>query len=438
MTSASHDVSSQSRKRTVSERNAIMINNRSMSDVSFVCGETGDRVFYAHKYMLCTASAVFQAMFYGGLAERESRIRIPDADENCFEEFLRFLYVDDCAITERNAIGLLYLAEKYDILALIEKCCQVLEASIDHKNVFEVLKVTRLFKERELEGKCWDFVSINTSECLNSRDFCDIDSEILVALLKKVSCLDITDIELFKAVVKWADSKCSERGLNVEDDRKARRRVLGDGVYAIRFLAMSQDDIIDCVSFTGILTNKEIVGILQRLRGHDVPGLKWKVPGEELELVTITRFDAHAESDVAPDSWYYVDGKTNALTFTVNEDVSFLGVRLFGDNHGSSYSVKFRIKEIHYETRSYISRQDRDGVWGYDVMLPRPLSLQRDEEVTMKATIEGPESFKGSNGKLTMTVGDIVVHFHDAPLGLFRNHTSKTEGQFYKIFLRKL
>ena len=84
----------QSSKKTVLQRNAHMFNNELMSDVSFTCGESS-RIFYAHKYVLATSSAVFFAMFYGNLAQKESTIPIADADEESFEEFLRYLYTDD-------------------------------------------------------------------------------------------------------------------------------------------------------------------------------------------------------------------------------------------------------------------------------------------------------------------------------------------------------
>ena len=74
----------QSSKKTVLQRNAYMFN----SDISFTCGESS-RIFHAHKYVLATSSAVFFAMFYGNLAQKEFTIPIPDADEESFEEFLR-------------------------------------------------------------------------------------------------------------------------------------------------------------------------------------------------------------------------------------------------------------------------------------------------------------------------------------------------------------
>ena len=142
----------QSSKKTVLQRNAHMFNNELMSDVSFTCGESR-RIFHVHKYVLATSSAVFFAMFYGELPPKEFPIRIEDAEEESFKEFLRFLYTDDCKITAENAIGVLYLARKYLISSLAEKCCQILEGSIKPENVFAVLEQAIQFDEKELEEK---------------------------------------------------------------------------------------------------------------------------------------------------------------------------------------------------------------------------------------------------------------------------------------------
>ena len=57
-------------------------------------------------------------------------------------------------------------------------------------------------------------------------------------LLKKESSV-VTEVELFKAVLKWTDSECARQGINIEEDKAARRRVLGDSVYEVRFLEIS-------------------------------------------------------------------------------------------------------------------------------------------------------------------------------------------------------
>jgi CRISPR/Cas system-associated protein Cas5 (RAMP superfamily) len=412
-----------------------MFDNELMSDISFICGKPGEssRIFHAHKYVLATSSAVFYAMFYGNLADKKSLIcRIEDAKEESFKEFLRFLYTDNCKITSaENTKGVLYLAKKYLISSLAEKCCKVLETSIKPDNVFAVLEQAIQFDEKELEAKCWRVISLQTRECVNSEAFCDIASCTLNPLLKRET-LTITEVELLKGVLRWADSECARQGI-FKKNKMARRRVLGDNVHEIRFLAMSQEDFAKYVSTTGILTDAEIVCIYKKFSGLDVAGLKWKQEKRQLFIVGISRSDLANVGDC----WDYDGNRSDALTLTVNKSVLFHGVRLLGDSRGSQYEVKFAIKDENV-TGTFISEEDDDDVWGYDVMLPKPICLLPNEKITIITTIKGPDSHKVWNGESSMSVDDIVVTFEDAPSGLSSNGTNGTEGQFYKIFLCEL
>ena len=415
----------QSSKKTVLQRNAYMFDNELMSDVSFTCGESR-RIFHAHKYVLATSSAVFFAMFYGEISPKEFPIPIEDADEESFKEFLRFLYTDDCKITAENVIEVLYLAKKYLISSLAEKCCEILEANIKPENAFVVLEQAIQFDEKELEEKCWYIVSKKTQECLNSEAFCDIGLDTLNALLKKER-LGVTDVELFKAVLKWTDSECARRGINVEEDKTARRRILGDSVYEICFLEMSHENIVKYVSPTGILTETEMICLFQKICGLDVADMKWKMSRKRSgPVVSFSRFDLGNVGG----GWSY-GGSSDALTLTVNKTVLFHGVRLFGDTRGSQYEVEFTIKN-ETVTGTYTSQQN-DGVWSYDVMLSNPIPLQSNEEFTIIATIKGPPSCAGGNGERSVKVDDIVVTFKKSDLS--SNGTNNTGGQFFKIFL---
>ena len=327
---------------------------------------------------------MFFAMFYGEISPKEFPIRIEDAEEESFKEFLRFLYTDDCKITAENAIGVLYLAKKYLISSLREKCCEILEASIKPENVFAVLEQAIQFDEKGLEEKSWDIVLKKTQECLNSEAFCDIE---LHKLNVKEERLAVTEVELFKAVLKWTDSECARQGINIEEDKTARRRILGDTVHEICFLAMSQEDIVKYVSRIGILTGKEIVCLFQMLYALDVASMKLNHRKRSAPVVSFSRFDS---GNVSVDIWNCNIGKSDALTLTVSEAVFFHGVRLFSDTGGSQYEVKFTIKD-ETVTGTYTSQQN-DGVWGYDVMLSNPIPLQSNEEFTIIATIKGPKS----------------------------------------------
>ena len=432
MASKHHD-DWQSSKKTISERNAYMFNNELMSDVSFTCGDSS-RIFHAHKYVLATSSAVFFAMFYGDLAQKESTIRISDTDEKSFEEFLRFLYTDECKITAENAIGVMYLAKKYLIPSLAEKCSKVLEENVKPDDVFMMLEQAIKFDEKKLEEKCWDIVSTKTLECINSEAFCRIGLHIISALLKR-EYLTVAEVDLFKVVLKWVDSECARQGItNIDENKTARRRILDDSVYDIRFLDMSLEDFTKYVSSTGILTETEIISIFQKFGGLEVANLKWKKQESRGSQKSFSRFEA---GDVLKNAWGYDPGNSDALTLTVNKAVLFHGVRLFGDPNGSQYKVKFKVKNEKV-TGSYTSEQDKDGVWGYDVMLPKPISLQPNEKFTIVAAIQGPHSYYGKNGKTSVNVDGTVVTFQNTNFDshcLSSNGTENTRGQFDKIFL---
>ena len=422
----------QSSKNTVLQRNAYMFDNELMSDVSFTCGESR-RIFHAHKYVLATSSAVFFAMFYGDLAQEEFPIRLEDTDDKSFEEFLRFLYTDDCKISAENAIGVMYLAKKYLISFLAEKCCGVLKATIKSDNAFTVLEQAMQFDEKKLEAKCWDTVSKETLTCLMSEAFCNIKFHTLNTLLKKQS-LKIKEVDLFKAVLKWVDRECTRQAINTEENKAVRRRVLGDSVYDIHFLQMPQKDFAKYVSSTGILTEMEIISIFHSFSGLEVAGLKWKKERRrQPNTVGCSRFDLTKIRT----GWGYDGSDSDALTLTVNKAVLFHGVRLFGSSNSSQYEVKFTIKSENV-TGTYTSTQDDDGVWSYDIMLPEPISIKQDERFTILAIIKGPPSCFGSDGKSSEHVNDIVVTFNDAGRDLSATGTRRSKGQFYKIFLSNL
>ena len=425
----------QSSKKTVLERNRYMFDNELMSDIAFTCGDSS-RVFHAHKYVLATSSAVFYAMFYGDLAQKESTINLADADEEGFQDFLRFLYTDECKITAENGVQILYLAKKYLVSSLAKKCCEVLKTSVKPENVFVLLEQAMQFDEKELEEKCWRIISEKTLESINSEGFTNIKSDTLNALLKR-DIWTTTEVELFQGVLKWVDKECARQGINIEDDNTARRRVLGDSVYEIQFLEMSQQDFAKYVIPSRILTDAELLSFFQKFSGLKVSGFKWKERGYRRRSYIVRSFSRFDLSQQFGMGWGYA-GSTDGLTLSFNKAVRFHGARLFGDSSGSQYEVTFKIKDESL-TRTYTSEQDDNGVWGYDVMLTKPVSLLPGEKCTIFATIKGPESYYGENGKLSVQVDNIVVTFDKAKFepGVTSNDTNIIYGQFYKMFLSR-
>ena len=255
-------------------------------------------------------------------------------------------------------------------------------------------------------------------------------------LLKKES-LAVTEGELFEAVSKWTDSECARQSINIEEDKTARRRVLGDSVYEIFFLEISQENIGKYVCPTEILRDIAIADIFEKIDGLNEAGLKWKVAKKGNVRLWSASEDWPLEmSSKTKVRWDYT-GESDALALTVNEAVLFHGVRLVGNTGGSQYEVNFTIKD-QTVTGTYTSQEDEDGVPGYDVMLPEPISLLPEEDTTIITTIKGPNSYYGEKGKSSVKVNNIAATCKEAPSGLSGNSTSKTKGQFHEFFLSEL
>ncbi|KAJ8367460.1 hypothetical protein AAFF_G00317570 [Aldrovandia affinis] len=93
----------QATKSTVKERFAFLFNNEVLSDVHFLAGK-GPAVQRtpAHRFVLAVGSAVFDAMFNGGMATTSSEIELPDVEPAAFLALLKFLYSDEVQIGPRR------------------------------------------------------------------------------------------------------------------------------------------------------------------------------------------------------------------------------------------------------------------------------------------------------------------------------------------------
>ena len=399
-----------------------------MSDIKFTCGQSKRKYFYAHKYVLATSSPVFYAMFYGDLAEKNSVIHLEDADEESFEEFLRFLYTDECTITPEIAVRVMYLAKKYIILTLTEKCVKVLQDNMKPENVITVLEQAIHFDEKELEKKCWEMIDNKTSEAVSSDTFSDISQKTLINLLKRES-LNIEEVQLFQAVLKWSESECSKKEIEVTG--KNKRAVLGDAIYQIRFLSMSVKEFAKYVVSSSLLAAEEIVPIYQEFNGLDDPSSKWKLTKRQIMIQKIRckRFVAYATHN----KWSY-SGFSDYVLFIVNKPATFHGVCLFGDLDCSKYAVTLEVKNAEVSgTYTSECKSRFPLIYGYDVILPTPISVEQNEIVTMVATISGPPSCYGENGQAFVEVGGATVTFIDLPRP--NRRTNVQHGQFYEVIL---
>ena len=434
----------QATRPTVRERCKFMFSNDLYSDVKFVVrgpasGESESKeVIPAHKFVLSISSPVFEAMFHGKLAETRDCIELPDCKYESLLELFRYMYSDEVNLSGSNVMGVLYLAKKYMVPSLAEKCAEYLQTNLNPSNVFIILPYALKFEEKTLADRCWKMIDEQTEEAVNSDPFVTIERSLLEAVIER-DALNIEEVELFKAVNLWATRKCNEQGLSTDGSEK--RRVLGERIVkGIRFPVMTQQEFAAVVLDCKILTQDESYSIVKHL--NSVPDTPVGFPekkrtGELKELFQRCRRFGSVEN---PGSGYpYLPNKRDCLLLTVNKDISLLGVTLCGSEN-CNYTVTIRIKYLEKDEylcsksgkfSSVCIKSEPVSFFGFNVFFDRPVVIKGDIKYRIEAFISGPNSCFGKSGKGYVFCSGVRFDFINS--GLSDNGTNVVRGQFPEI-----
>ena len=251
----------QTTRPTISERAKFMLNNDRLSDVKFVATKTdgeseSKQVIPAHKFILAIGSPVFEAMFYGELAETKDTIELPDCDYESLLELFRYMYSDEVNLSGSNVLVVLYLAKKYMVPSLADKCSKYLQENLDPSNVFTIVPFAQQHDNKILVDRCWKEIDERTDEAVNADGFEKIQRSLLEAVVSR-DALTIKEAALFQAADRWATKQCEKQGLVA--DGQLKRRILGEEIIkSIRFPIMTAKEFADVVLDTNILHPNEI------------------------------------------------------------------------------------------------------------------------------------------------------------------------------------
>ena len=251
----------QTKRPTIRERTKFMLGNHLFSDVKFVVrtsdGESQSKqVIPAHKFVLSIGSPMFEAMFYGELVETRDSIELPDCEYENLLECFRYMYSDEANLSGSNVLGVLYLAKKYMVPSLAEKCTEYLQNNLDPSNVFNILPMAEKYEEKKLLDRCWKVTDRQTEASVESDGFATIKRSLLEAVVLR-DTLSAKEVNLFKAVDSWATKQCQKQGLSA--DGEAKRKILGERIVkSIRFPVMKQEEFAAVGVDAKILTLDEI------------------------------------------------------------------------------------------------------------------------------------------------------------------------------------
>ncbi|XP_078097299.1 BTB/POZ domain-containing protein 1-like [Mustelus asterias] len=386
----------QAAQRSVRERFSFMFNNELLSDVHFAVGKgRGARRLPAHRFVLAVGSAVFDAMFNGGMATSSAEIELPDVEPAAFLALLRFLYSDEVQIGPETVMTTLYTAKKYAVPALEAHCVEFLTKHLRADNAFMLLTQARLFDEPQLASLCLDTIDKNTIDAISAEGFTDVDLDTLCAVLER-DTLSIREIRLFTGVVRWAEAECQRQQLPVTAGSK--QKVLGKAITLIRFPLMTIEEFAAGPAQSGILSDREIVNLFLHFTLNPKPRVDYIdrprccLRGKECSICRFQQVESR---------WGY-SGTSDRIRFSVTRRLSVVGFGLYGSIHGpTDYQVNIQI--IENDKNVTLGQNDTgfccDGSANtFRVMFKEPIEILPNVSYTACATLKGPDSHYGTKG----------------------------------------
>ncbi|XP_046576056.1 BTB/POZ domain-containing protein 3-like [Haliotis rubra] len=270
-------------------------------------------------------SSVLHAMLCGLLAEKEE-IRIPDVEEEIFNDMLRFLYTDTTTLTAENVTGLLYLAKKYAVGGLERLCVAYLESSLTAENACVILEQAHVFDEETLFDRALKVIVQNGDVALESYSFKDLCQTCFQNIVSAVSGEEyiVKPEKMFGSAILWAEEEIKRRELESTPENK--RQVLGESVYELGFTSMGIQEFAKTVVQSGILSGDECTKLFCFLCISGTDAAPFKVsPGPAVSL-----YGNRIRTDLSELDSY--------ITITCSHNMRLIGLWAFGSDN-SRYNI---------------------------------------------------------------------------------------------------
>ncbi|KAL6267349.1 BTB/POZ domain-containing protein 6-like [Pogonomyrmex barbatus] len=256
----------QTSKQKLTERGQYLLETGQWSDCNFIVGqEPHQQTLKGHKLFLAMSSPVFEAMFFGGMAEKNDPIPIRDVQPEAFKALLEYIYTDKVDLGSFElACELCYCAKKYMLPCLVEECTKYLWSDLSPKKACRAYEFAKLFEEPVLMDKCLQIIRTKTDEVLKESSWEDVELGTLLKVLEQEELQISSEIELFTALERWAKAECSRKSLDPING-KSLRSVIGNALLKIRFLSLMPQEFAEGPGQSPLLTKDEAFAILMNI-----------------------------------------------------------------------------------------------------------------------------------------------------------------------------
>ncbi|CAG2163094.1 unnamed protein product [Oppiella nova] len=234
-------------------RASNLLQNKSFTDVTFIVGPPQhSKKYVGHRVLLAMTSPVFEAMFYGDMADKSKVIRIPDIAPIGFENLLRYAYTDSLNLNSvEDAMLTAYAAKKYLLPHLLRECLTYIEKNITPSSACAVYEFATVLNSQQLVYQSMNTIDRQTYHVITHKSFNNIQLSTLEFIVSRRYLNLYSEFSLFNSVIQWTQNECKRRSANA-NDWIVIRGLLEDSTIMknLRFLTMSAEEFARVISQT--------------------------------------------------------------------------------------------------------------------------------------------------------------------------------------------
>jgi hypothetical protein len=251
----------------LNEQFGALLQSKRLADVIF---HVGEEKLYAHRLVLAASSPIFEVMLFeykdgapDNTLAAPVEVKITGCDAKTFQLLLQCIYTDEVDINADNIQSLMKVAKKYQVDKLSALCADFMQGDVNADNVLDLFQIApTLLGDEEFGLK---FIEENTEKVIANDAFTRLSKDRLLVLLKsdKLSC---AEIDIFKAVQKWAEAQKKAGGEESKADIDAVMK-------QVRFPTMEVAHIASAVASSGLLEQAQLVQLFSYCANPDE---KWR------------------------------------------------------------------------------------------------------------------------------------------------------------------
>ncbi|XP_042372068.1 kelch-like protein 10, partial [Plectropomus leopardus] len=170
-----------------------------------------DIKFQVHKIVLCRCSPYFIALFKRWLPPDEQIVDIPGLSPDTMKLIIEFAYTGSVSVTEDNVQELLLAADQFNIMHIVQICCNFLGERLCPENCIGIFQLTNFIFHLELRHKAYGYIIAHFEEVVCTEEFPQLSVQELIDILQPDDLNVRSESTVYEAILHWISYKPEER-----------------------------------------------------------------------------------------------------------------------------------------------------------------------------------------------------------------------------------